>query len=126
MHLLSLEPDQTLDGNRDSDWIEGCQNCRREFIEACDNAGFSPYIACTADDPVVKQALVAAGLGVTTMPGLALRAHRTPGIHATPLRDFQRRVYLAAYGDPPDPPATTAFTTALQHAVQQTRDQYQP
>ncbi len=121
MHLLSLEPGQTLEGNRDSDWIEGCENCRREFLEACDNAGFSPHIACTSDDPIVKQALVAAGIGVTTMPGLALRAHRAPGIQATPLRDFQRRVYLAAYGDPPGPPATTAFTTALRHAVQQTR-----
>jgi DNA-binding transcriptional LysR family regulator len=121
MHLLSLEPGQTLEGNRDSDWIEGCENCRREFVEACDNAGFSPYIACTSDDPIVKQALVAAGIGVTTMPGLALRAHWAPGIQATPLRDFQRRVYLAAYGDSPDPPATTAFTTALRHAVEQTR-----
>jgi DNA-binding transcriptional LysR family regulator len=119
MHLLSLEPGQTLEGNRDSDWIEGCENCRREFVEACDNAGFSPYIACTSDDPIVKQALVAAGIGVTTMPGLALRAHRAPGIHATPLHDFQRRVYLASYGEPPDPPATTAFIAALRHAVQQ-------
>ena len=70
---------------------------------------------------IVEQALVAAGMGVTTMPGLALRSHRAPGIQATPLRDFRRRVYLATYGDPPDPPATTAFTTALRHAVQQAR-----
>jgi len=53
-------------------------------------------------------------------PGLALRTHRAPGIEAA-LRGFRRRVYLATYGDPPDPPATTAFITALHHAVQQTR-----
>jgi DNA-binding transcriptional LysR family regulator len=70
---------------------------------------------------IVQQALAAAGMGVTTMPGLALRTHRAPGIEATPLSDFRRRVYLATYGDPPDPPATTAFVTALHHAVQQTR-----
>src|SRR6266487_1847026 len=121
MHLLSLEPGQTLEDHRDSPWIAGCEHCRREFVEACDRAGFSPHIAYTSDDVIVEQALVAAGMGVTTMPGLALRTHRAPGIQATPLRDFRRRVYLATYGDPPDPPATTAFTTALRHAVQQAR-----
>jgi DNA-binding transcriptional LysR family regulator len=121
MYLLSLEPGQTLADHRDSAWIAGCEHCRREFVEACGQAGFSPHIACTSDDPIVEQALVAAGMGVTTMPGLALRAHRTAGIQATALRDFRRRVYLASYGDPPDPPATTAFMNALRHTVQQTQ-----
>ena len=121
MYLLSLEPDQTLAGNRDSAWIAGCDNCRREFLQACDQAGFEPPIAYTSDDIIVQQALVAAGMGVTTMPGLALRTHHAPGIEASVVRDFTRHVYLATYGDPPDPPATTAFTTALRHAVQQTR-----
>jgi DNA-binding transcriptional LysR family regulator len=120
MCLISLEPGQALADHRDSDWIAGCENCRREFVEACQNAGFTPRIAYTSDDVIVEQALVAAGMGVTTLPGLSLRTHRAPGIQATPLRGFQRRVYLATYGDPPDPPATTAFITALHHAVQQT------
>jgi DNA-binding transcriptional LysR family regulator len=121
MYLLSLEPGQTLRDHRDSAWIAGCENCRREFIDACERAGFTPHVVYTSDDVIVEQALVAAGMGVTTMPGLALRTHRAPGIEATPLPDFRRRVYLATYGDPPDPPATTAFVTALHHAVQQTR-----
>ncbi|MEV1321543.1 LysR family transcriptional regulator [Micromonospora arborensis] len=121
MYLLSLEPDQTLAGNRDSAWIAGCENCRREFLEACDQAGFVPPIAYTSDDIIVQQALVAAGMGVTTMPGLALRTHHAPGIEASVLRDFRRHVYLATYGEPPDPPATTAFVSALRHAVQQTQ-----
>ena len=65
--------------------------------------------------------MVAAGTGVTTMPGLALRTRHAPGIEAGVLRDFGRHVHLASYGDPPDPPATTAFITALRHAVEQTR-----
>ncbi|MDW5326815.1 LysR family transcriptional regulator [Plantactinospora sp. KLBMP9567] len=121
MYLLSLEPGQTLRDHRDSAWIAGCENCRREFVDACERAGFTPHVVYTSDDVIVEQALVAAGMGVTTMPGLALRTHRAPGIEATPLPDFRRRVYLATYGDPPDPPATTAFSTALRHAVQQTR-----
>lgn len=119
MYLLSLEPGQTLEDHRDAAWIAGCEHCRREFVEACDRAGFIPRIAYTSDDVIVEQALVAAGMGVTTMPGLALRTHRAAGIEATALPDFRRRVYLATYGDPPDPPATTAFTTALHEAVQE-------
>lgn len=121
MHLLSLEPGQTLRDHRDSAWIAGCDNCRREFLDACNNAGFTPHIAYTTDDVIVQQALVAAGMGVTTMPGLALRTHRAPGIEATALDGFRRRVYLTTYGDPPDPPATAAFIAALHHAVQQTQ-----
>ncbi|MBO0814522.1 MAG: LysR family transcriptional regulator [Actinobacteria bacterium] len=121
MHLLSLEPGQTLTDHRNSAWIAGCERCRREFTDACERAGFTPLIAYTSDDIIVEQALVAAGMGVTTMPGLALRTHLAPGIQATPLRGFRRRVYLATYGDPPDPPATAAFITALHHAVQQTQ-----
>jgi DNA-binding transcriptional LysR family regulator len=120
MCLLSLEPGQTLRDHRDSAWIAGCENCRREFLDACQRAGFTPHVVYTSDDVIVEQALVAAGMGVTTMPGLSLRTHRAPGIEATPLADFRRRVYLATYGDPPDPPATAAFVTALHHAVRQT------
>jgi DNA-binding transcriptional LysR family regulator len=121
MYLLSLQPGQMLRDHPDSAWIAGCENCRREFIDACERAGFTPHVVYTSDDVIVQQALVAAGMGVTTMPGLTLRTHRAPGIEATPLPDFRRRVYLATYGDPPDPPATTAFITALHHAIQQTR-----
>lgn len=117
MYLLSLEPDQTLTDNRDAAWIAGCENCRREFVEACGRAGFTPNITYTSDDVIVAQALVAAGMGVTTTPGLALRTHRAPGIEATALNDFRRRVHLATYGDPPEPPATAAFIAALREAI---------
>ncbi|WP_106250788.1 LysR family transcriptional regulator [Nonomuraea fuscirosea] len=121
MYLLSLESGQTLEGHRDADWIAGCENCRRDFLEACAKVGFVPSIAYITDDTIVQQALVAAGMGVTTMPGLTLRTHHAPGIEVSVLPDFRRRVYLATYGEPPDPPATTAFISALHHAVEQTR-----
>jgi DNA-binding transcriptional LysR family regulator len=117
MYLLSLEPGQALLDHRDSQWIAGCEHCRREFVDACQAVGFTPRIAYTSDDIIVEQALVAAGMAVTTMPGLALYAHRTPGIQATEVPHFRRRVYLAVYGDPPDPPATSAFVAALQSAA---------
>jgi DNA-binding transcriptional LysR family regulator len=117
MYLLSLDGGTTLLDHRDADWIAGCEHCRRDFVAACEAAGFTPRIAYTSDDIVVEQALVAAGMGVTTMPGLALRSHRLPGIEAAELPDFRRRVHLATYGDPPDPPATAAFVAAFLAAV---------
>ncbi|MEV6306566.1 LysR family transcriptional regulator [Actinoplanes sp. NPDC051861] len=121
MYLLSLEPGQTLAGNRAAAWIAGCDNCRRDFLDACDRTGFVPSIAYISDDTIVQQALVAAGMGVTTTPGLTLRTHHAPGIQPSLIEGFRRRVHLATYGDPPDPPATTAFISALHQAVQETQ-----
>ena len=65
-----------------------------------------PKITVTTDDYVAVHALVAAGLGVTTLPSLALRAARHAGICATPLPGARRHVFAMTYGEPPDPPAT--------------------
>jgi len=65
----------------------------------------------------VMQALVVAGLGVTTIPGLALRAHHAAGVHATRIPASTRHVYAATNGGPPDPPATTALLRALRQAA---------
>jgi DNA-binding transcriptional LysR family regulator len=83
------------------------------MITACERAGFSPRIAYSCDDTVVAQSLVAAGMGVAILNGLALHAHRAPGIHTTQLTDSTRQIYAATYGDPPDPPATTALIEIL-------------
>jgi DNA-binding transcriptional LysR family regulator len=117
MYLLSLRHGDTLTDHRDAVWIAGCEHCRRDFIAVCEAAGFTPNIAYTSDDIIVDQALVAAGLGVTTMPGLALRSYQAPGVQATALAGHRRRVYVATYGDPPDSPATSAFVAALRTAV---------
>lgn len=114
VYLLSQQPDQRLQDHRDSAWVGGCERCRAALITACERAGFSPRIAYSSDDIVVIQSLVASGMGVATLPGLALEAHRVPGIHTTELTDDARQVYAATYGDPPDPPATTALIEILQ------------
>lgn len=109
--------DGTLAAHREARWIAGCERCRGHLLELCARAGFTPDIAYATDDMVVMQSLVAAGLGVTTVPGLALRAHRGAGIEATEVPAATRRVYAATYGEPPDPPATTALLDALRRAV---------
>ncbi len=97
----------------DSRWIAGCERCRTCLLRQCALAGFTPKIAFTTDDYVAVQALVAAGLGVTTLPGLALRSARHPGVRATELPGARRHVFAMTYGEPPDPPATTALIDVL-------------
>src|SRR5688500_5744765 len=113
LYLVSDQPHQRLEDHRDSAWVGGCDRCRAATINACERAGFSPRIAYACDDTVVTQSLVGAGMGVAIINGLALRAHRAPGVHATRLTDSARRIYAATYGDPPDPPATTALIDIL-------------
>ncbi|MEV0286440.1 MULTISPECIES: LysR family transcriptional regulator [unclassified Kribbella] len=113
VYLLSRRTGDKLTDHRDSAWIAGCVNCRQEFVDLCAEAGFTPRIAYTSDDLMVKQAFVAHGLGVTTMPGLALRTHLADRVKATKVSAV-RRIYLATYGEPPDPPATAAFIEALE------------
>ena len=112
IHLISQRSGESLADHRDSDWIGGCSRCREELLTICRQEGFTPNIASLSDDMVVVQALVAAGNGVATLPGLALQAHRRPDVHATATR-FHRRIYAATYGDPPDPPAVSAVLAAL-------------
>jgi DNA-binding transcriptional LysR family regulator len=113
LYLVSDQPDQRLEDHRDSAWVGGCERCRAATITACERAGFAPRIAYACDDTVVTQSLVAAGMGVAILNGLALHAHRVPGIHTTPLTHSARAIYAATYGDPPDPPATTALIEIL-------------
>ena len=97
-------------------WIAGCERCREHLLRQCAQAGFAPRIAFTTDDYVAVQALVAAGLGVTTLPGLALRAARHPGVRAEALPGARRRVAAHVYGAPPDPPAVCLLLEVLANS----------
>jgi DNA-binding transcriptional LysR family regulator len=101
----------------DQRWIAGCDRCREHLLRQCAYAGFTPRIAFTTDDFVAAQALVTAGLGVTLLPGLALRAARNPGVRTARLRGTSRSVVAVRYGEAPDPPATALLLDALRAAV---------
>lgn len=116
IYLISRRPDDSVANHRHSAWIGGCGRCQEELTTVCRREGFTPRIASVSDDTVVVQALVAAGAGVTTLPGLALQAHRRPDIHATELANRHREIYAVTYGEPPDPPATTALIQAIRES----------
>lgn len=117
IYLVSRRPDDSIANHRQSAWIGGCERCQDELITLCRQEGFTPHIASLSDDMVVVQSLVAAGIGVTTLPGLALQAHRLPDVHTTELTGFRRQIYAATYGEPPGPPATVALIEAIRDSV---------
>ncbi len=117
VYLVSARRGRKLAALRDATWIAGCERCRSHLLSLCAEEGFEPRIGYVSDDMVVMQELAAAGLGVTTLPGLALRAHRADGIVASKLPGSQRHVYAATYGEPPDPPAVAALLSALADAA---------
>src|SRR5215217_3212338 len=80
VYVLSKRRERKLATLKDETWIAGCERCRTHLLTLCEAEGFEPRIRYTSDDMVVMQALVASGHGVTTIPGLALRAHRADGI----------------------------------------------
>lgn len=101
-------------------WIAGCPRCRAHLLAACERAGFVPQIDYETDDYVAVQALVAAGSGVSTLPALALQAHRNPAVRAVPIPGEVRTISVATYGRPPRAPAVAAFVEALTHAAEST------
>jgi len=107
------EPSADLAGYARYRWIAGCDRCRANLLRQCALAGFTPKIAFTTDDYVAVQALVAADLGISILPALALRAARHPGIRTVPLPGARRYVFAVRYGDPPDPPAVSLLLDVL-------------
>jgi molybdate transport repressor ModE-like protein len=106
-----------LAGFKDETWIAGCERCRAHLLHLAAQAGFEPEIAYATDDSVTVQSLVAAGLGVTVLPSLALRAHRRPDVNVIPLgKDAIRQIAAVVLPGPRRPPAIAAMIEALRLA----------
>jgi DNA-binding transcriptional LysR family regulator len=67
-------------------WIVGCPRCEENLLAITDAAGFAPDVRHRTDDYVVAQRLVAEGLAVTLLPGLALLAAPDQGVLTLPVR----------------------------------------
>lgn len=117
----SVDPTDDLRSYAGSKWIAGCDRCRSHLLQLCEASGFEPAVAFTTDDYVAVQAMVAAGLGVTVLPRLALSAHRHPEVRVSEIPGCRRQVLAAVYGDPPDPPATAALVRALSETIARER-----
>ncbi len=112
-YLLTTDGQNEVAQHRDARWVAGCARCRSHLIDLCARDNFTPNICYTTDDMVGIQALVAAGMGVATIPGLALESHRNPDVNAFEIPGADRHVYVATYGDPPAPPPVAALLEVL-------------
>ena len=77
-------------------WIAGCPRCRGHLLELCARAGFSPRIAFETDNVVAVEGFVAQGIGVATLPRLAVESFPLlPGIAIVPLPAGEQRTIHA-------------------------------
>lgn len=93
VYLLSTTPDDTVANHRDSSWIAGCERCQAGIEAVCLAEGFQPKISLRTEDINIQASFVAAGLGVITMPGTALRSLDMQKLSASPLPNQRRRVW---------------------------------
>ena len=98
-------------------WIQGTQicACTRQVQSACANAGFEPHIAYESDDFQVVQGLVAAGVGVALIPGLALVSERPDVvIRSIGTKPPVRKIHAATLSNGYRSPAVTEMLEILE------------
>ncbi|MBA2240159.1 MAG: LysR family transcriptional regulator [Solirubrobacterales bacterium] len=100
----------------DSDWLCGARpsSCGEIVIRACREAGFDPRIGFESDDYNVLQGYVAAGLGFTLMPEIALINLRSDLV-ARPIvpEGPKRRIWASSRADGARSLATDAMLGIL-------------
>lgn len=95
-------------------WIAGCVRCRAHLLALCHAAGFEPLERHSTDDYVVRQSLVAAGLGVTLLPDAALIAYQHPDVVVRRSPAFGRRTVSIVHPDGGElVPATATLMSEL-------------
>ena len=99
-HPLAGTARLTLADLRDETWIEGRpSDCTNALLAAAVRAGFEPRIAFEAAQWLGKQGLVAAGVGVTLIPSVALATVRDDIVLRSLGVDAPtRRIWLARQG----------------------------
>ena len=105
-------------------WVASSPDCgcRRITDGVCREAGFEPNVAFEADETLAAQALVAAGVGVTMLPELALTTLH-PGVVARRLADPPvRRIWVARLEGAYDSPASDAMVQTLEDVAAEFRE----
>jgi DNA-binding transcriptional LysR family regulator len=100
----------------DATWIQNdCTGpCGRLHLAACNAAGFEPQISFQSDDYNVVQGLVAAGMGLSLLPALALTNVREDiAIRSLGPRAPHRKIFAATLEDRYRSPATNAMLEVL-------------
>lgn len=101
----------------DRPWIAGCEQCRAQLVATCAGAGFTPGVDFATDDYVTVLGLVRAGLGVATLPGLALAAVPHDDVDVHPVRQRAHREVEAVHAPGMERVPAVAATLAVLRAA---------
>jgi DNA-binding transcriptional LysR family regulator len=115
-HDLADRPVVPLIEFEDVEWLCGSRpsSCGEVVFAACRSAGFEPRIGFESDDYHVMQGFIAAGLGVTLLPDLALATLRSDVVvRMTDPPAPQRRVWAASRPEGSRSPATDEMLAIL-------------
>ena len=122
--LARADRDPSLRDLRGETWVGGAGGSTwfRVVRDACRAQGFSPRVGVVSDDHVAVQALVAAGLGVAVVPGLAASV-RVRGVTTRDLRGPGpvRQLAVALPASDYRTHATTRMTELLRRATRARR-----
>lgn len=108
IELAELAGDRWVDNDFARGW------CRRNLLEACHAAGFSPPFHVEAHDYPTAMAFVAAGIGLTVVPRLGAR-QLPPGVVAVPVVSPTpvRSIFALVRDGVADTPALRTVLTVL-------------
>ena len=116
-HPLTRRKTIRLEELAEQAWVGGCGGgvCHAMVMDWCADAGFEPNLAFESDDHNVLIGLVAAGVGITLLPQLALRMG-FPGVESRAVAgaDHVRRIYAAVPSDGYCSPAGDAMIAVLK------------
>jgi DNA-binding transcriptional LysR family regulator len=112
VELADLAGDHWIDNDVAHGW------CRRNLLEACTAAGFSPRYQVEAHDYPTAIAFVGAGIGLTVLPRLGAR-NLPAGVVAVPVTGPtpRRSIYALVRGDRADAPPVQTVLALLERCA---------
>ncbi|MEA2359663.1 MAG: hypothetical protein QOI62_2923 [Solirubrobacteraceae bacterium] len=122
-HPLAHKRNLRLEELADESWILGSTGTCPDasiFLRACERAGFEPRIAFTSNDYFAVQGFVAAGVGASFIPDLALISVREDiVVRSLGARPPARRIMAATLRDSFRSPAKQAMLDVLVEVAQE-------
>ncbi|HEX5621080.1 MAG TPA: LysR substrate-binding domain-containing protein [Solirubrobacteraceae bacterium] len=116
-HPLAAERELRMEDLRDETWIEG-RHCADALMAAAHAAGFEPRVAFDSAEWLGKQGLVAAGVGITLIPTLALGTVRDELVLRSLGPDGpRRRIFLATHAWLSPAPAVAPMQAILRRTA---------
>ncbi|MET9959924.1 LysR family transcriptional regulator [Streptomyces sp. NPDC006326] len=99
-------------------WVLGCRKTEAFLRRYAERAGFEPEVRGTTTDYFFARSLVAAGMGISLIPSIAL-VPTVPGVHLVPIQPPApaRHIGVATIARRRDRPHVAAFIQALREEI---------